>query len=166
MKITVKQLKQLIREQVEEAQAKIGFSQTAEQDDADEAAAMPIAKKLLPILGDEKIVNDIVSNGKKSGFLKFVIGNKRWYDPEMNAGQGAFDDGLISAASKLGKIQNGPLKGKDFGYILKAIESNELGNEMPGMLTKGVGAVKSFFGMKEVQQMVKEEVASQLRNRR
>ena len=115
------------------------------------------------------VLQDIANNGMNSSFLKNytkgTLGAEIW-DKKNNTWQPA----LLKAAANI-QITQGPLKGQDLETVLNYVASNDLDKLLPGAVGRGVEKVRSFLpkwagGLKEVRQLVREEVARQLRNKR
>jgi len=149
------------REQAEDRARAAASSQAAQAKKASAAAATKEAtakaNKLLNVLNSEGVSNSLIKDGTDGYQLHFGVWMK---NPELyNKKREAWNPDVLKALQNM-TISNGPLKGQNAAEALAKAQSGDL--EGPGLMSK----VKGFFGMKEVRQLVREEVARQLRNKR
>lgn len=112
------------------------------------------------------VLQDIAANGINSTYLNSYIrgtlGAEIW-DKKNNAWQPA----LMDAAGDI-TIAQGPLKGQNLETVLSHVTNKQLTALLPGAVGRGVEKVRSALPkwLGGLEEIVKEEVANLLRNKR
>lgn len=113
------------------------------------------AKRLYNILNSDRAQEEMIKDPDnfKAYYHLSMKNNPAVYS------KGRWNEDVLKALGNM-TISTGPLKGQNAREAFETAEEGKL--QGPGFFSK----VKGFFGMKEVNQLVKEEVARQLRNKR
>ena len=136
--------------------------QAAQAKQAAAAAATQKAKKdakyLINALSSEDIAGDLIKNGTDAYNKHFAIWMNGKHDPFYDKKRQQWSPDVMKVLQDT-TISSGPLKGQNAAEAIQKAAAGDL--EGPGFMSK----VKGFFGMKEVRQLVREEVARELRRR-